>query len=84
MRAQGLVADEITYNSLIAAYAKRGQPEQAQRVRRHAAQGLVADEITYNSLIAAYAKGGQPEQAQRVFDDMRARGWFPTRSRIAA
>ena len=80
-----LVADEITYSSLIAAYAKGGQPEQAQRVFDDMRQGLVPNEITYSSLIAAYAKGGQPEQAQRVFDDMRGRrGWFPTRSRIAA
>lgn len=73
--SQGCAAEARTYNTIISACAKAGQPGAALGVyERMLADGVAPTGTTYTSLISAFGKAGQAEEALRVYRDMQARG----------
>ena len=57
-----------TYNTVISACNKSGQPEQALAVyEKMLAAGIKPSATTYTALISAYGKKGQVERALEVF-----------------
>lgn len=67
-RPQGCTAEPRTYNTIISACSKGGQPGAALRVyERMLADGVQPTGTTYTSLISAFGKAGQVEEALRVY-----------------
>lgn len=74
-RSQGIQAEVRTYNTVISACNKSGQPEQALQVyERMLAAGIKPSATTYTALISAYGRAGQVEKALEIFQDMIRRG----------
>lgn len=77
-------ADIVSYNIVIAAFAKAAQPEKAQQIfdelQRNSKNNklLQPDVYTFNSLLNAYALTGQTEQVGDLFRRMRTEGPPPT------
>ncbi|XP_024537827.1 pentatricopeptide repeat-containing protein At1g53600, mitochondrial-like [Selaginella moellendorffii] len=57
------------HNTLIAAFAQRGQIEEAQRVFDQMPTTAI-DTVSWNALLAAYTRGGRTIEAARIFDAM--------------
>ena len=75
---QGCSPEPRTYNTIISACSKAGQPEAAAAVyQRMLADGVGPTGTTYTSLISAYGKAGQVEEALRVY---QVRCWVPGRA----
>ena len=57
---QGIQPEVRTYNTIITAYNKAGQPEAALRIyQQMGAAGVKPSATTYTALISAYGKKGQ-------------------------
>jgi pentatricopeptide repeat protein len=68
MRLQGCTPEPRTYNTIIAACSRAGQPAAAAAVyERMLADGVAPTGTTYTSLISAHGKAGQVEEALRVY-----------------
>ena len=66
--SQGCTPEARTYNTIISACAKAGQPEAARGVyERMLVDGVQPTGTTYTSLISAYGKAGQVEEAVRIY-----------------
>ena len=66
--AQGCTPEPRTYNTIISACSKAGQPGAAAGVyERMLADGVAPTGTTYTSLISAYGKAGQVEEALRIY-----------------
>jgi pentatricopeptide repeat protein len=49
----------VSYSTVVAAYARVAQPDDAMRVlRRMCAHGISPDLVTYNAVLDAYARAG--------------------------
>jgi pentatricopeptide repeat domain-containing protein 1 len=65
---QNIQAEVRTYNTVISACNKGGQPEQALRVyERMLAAGAKPSATTYTTLISAYGRTGQVEKALGIY-----------------
>ncbi|ERN06547.1 hypothetical protein AMTR_s00058p00115870 [Amborella trichopoda] len=62
--------DLVTYNSMISAHAKAGDPDAA----RELFDGMASpDVISYNAVLDGYARAGRADEAFSVFEHMPAR-----------
>lgn len=69
--AQGTKPEVRTYNTIISACNRSGQPEQALRVyERMLADGAQPTATTYTALISAYGKTGKARELQRAMCHM--------------
>jgi pentatricopeptide repeat domain-containing protein 1 len=65
---QGCSPEPRTYNTIISACSKAGQPAAAAGVyERMLADGVQPTGTTYTSLISAYGKAGQVEEALCIY-----------------
>jgi len=70
--------DVVSFNTLISACAKAGQPRRAEEAfLRMEKLGIVPTHVTYSAVICAHARTGQPTEAQRWLDTMISRGQPP-------
>lgn len=79
MRARGCQPDRVTYNTLIGASVRCGNPAKKavalfERMKR---DGMQPDVRTFNLLISALSKEGSCEEASQVFDEMDGAGCTP-------
>jgi pentatricopeptide repeat domain-containing protein 1 len=69
--AQGTKPEVRTYNTIISACNRSGQPEHALRVyERMLADGAQPTATTYTALISAYGKTGKVRASKSVFVDL--------------
>ena len=67
--------DVVSYNSMIAAYAKAGRMQDALAIFRSMKScGLEADKFTYTSLIKASVESGDVDGGKSILDDMESKG----------
>lgn len=67
--------DAVSYNSLIAAYAKAGRMQDALTIFRSMKScGLEPDKFTYTSLIKASVESGDVDGGKSILDDMESKG----------
>ena len=65
---QGIQAEVRTYNTVISACNKSGQPEQALKIYdRMLAAGLKPSATTFTALISAYGKRGMIDKAMEIY-----------------
>lgn len=81
MEAVGLARvkpDRVTWNTLVASYAKAGQRGQAlTALDRMQEAGILPDRVTFNTLIKAHVAVGDLEDALATFELMKARRIAP-------
>jgi pentatricopeptide repeat protein len=70
-----LFRDAVSYNSMIAGYARAGRMQDAMDVFRSMKScGLQPDRFTYTSLIKASVESGDVDGGKSILDDMESRG----------
>eukprot|EP00798_Chlamydomonas_sp_ICE-L_P016767 gene16767-23042_t len=75
---EGQTPNSTTFNTLISAYGKLGQVDNALEVYQEMIrQNMERSVITYSSLISACEKGDQWETALNIFGEMRQEGCAP-------
>lgn len=77
--AQGLEADEVTFNTLFSGIAKSDMPvHMAEKLFSKMQQsGVPAGRFTYNTLIMLYSKAGNFNAASAMLHEMRQRDHLP-------
>jgi len=70
--------DVISFNTLISACAKAGQPKRAEEAFfQMEKRGLLPNHVTFSTVICAHARAGNPREAQSWLDAMLTRGCTP-------
>jgi len=76
--AEPPITDIVSYNTLMKAFAQRGDYRGALRALTSLkARGLVPNAITFNTAMDAAIRGGKPQEAWNIFADMREAGLKP-------
>lgn len=70
--------DLVSYNTLISACARAGQPVEAEQAfHRLVAQGLKPDQVSFSTVLSAHARAGNTAKAQAWLDQMLQTGISP-------
>jgi pentatricopeptide repeat protein len=71
MEREGLVPNEVTYNTIVHGLCKEGRMRQASRVvNEMRLKGVTPNTITFNTLIHGYVTLGDNEAAMRMHEEM--------------
>ncbi|KAJ0082938.1 hypothetical protein Patl1_09697 [Pistacia atlantica] len=79
MLLEGVIANTVTYNTLIHAFLRRGAIQEALKLANDMLfRGCPLDEITYNGLIKALCKAGAIDKGLALFEEMMRKGVVPS------
>jgi len=79
-RAEKPYTDQVSYNTVMKAYAHRGDYCRAESMfQRMLQHGMKPDSITYNTIMDASLRSEQPLKAWDILEDMRKSGLKPDR-----
>eukprot|EP00611_Tribonema_gayanum_P024886 TRINITY_DN556_c0_g2_i1.p1 TRINITY_DN556_c0_g2~~TRINITY_DN556_c0_g2_i1.p1 ORF type:complete len:704 (-),score=189.39 TRINITY_DN556_c0_g2_i1:800-2746(-) len=71
MQGQSTVADAISWNTLLNAYARAGDVDKAEALlEKMEAQGVSADRVTYTTLMKSLVADGRVDEAARLLRSM--------------
>jgi len=72
-REGGVAPDVVSFNSLIAAFARSGSPDRARAwIGRMRSWGIAPDVCSYTTVIAGFARAGEPDRAREVMSELQA------------
>nr|ACF83168.1 unknown [Zea mays] len=75
MEREGLVPNEVTYNTIVHGLCKEGRMHQARRiVNEMRVKGVTPNTITFNTLIHSYVTLGDNEVAMKMHEEMMKAG----------
>ncbi|CAK7323756.1 unnamed protein product [Dovyalis caffra] len=82
MNSEGVIADSVTYNSLINGYCKEGNMEKALEVYSQMTKSVKPDVITFSTLNDGYCKAGNVQSATSLYSEMVIKSIVPDRGHL--